>query len=280
MSTETQTTDAQTDENGTVTETATKETSDAKATSPQFEEKDGKFFIEGKRVYSRDDTNKIAANAKNEAVNALLADLDLDSLDQVKEVIGTLKSSVKSDDGTTLDVQALQNAVAKREATVEELQAEVSSLKTNLMLKDHIGNLNGAMPDNWTQDQKSAVVDLMKARDMFAIEGDSFQLRNGDDFLTVDGEKPDYNAAVELIGKTLGLNSAKKGVNVVNAEQSPGDSSSKVKVLDEGRLQTDKEYHNAYMRIRQYQPNVSRGSITNNMVQKQMDKMRQARGQA
>jgi len=274
MTIESPTTDVQTDKTAPGTDADIK--SSDTSTTPSFEQRDGKFYIDGNRVYTRDDTNRIASGARTEAEKAFLKDLDVDSLSQVKDVISTLKSSVKDDGGGTLDVKALQQAVAKREATVGELQNQVNELKTTLLLKDHIGNLNNAMPGSWTPDQKAAVVDLMKARNMFAIEGDSFQLKNGEDFLTIDGAKPDYSAAVELIGKTLGLSSAKKGVDVVNVNNGPSDDG-KVKPLDESRLSTDKEYTTAYMHIRQFKSELSRSQITNNMVVSQMAAMRKQR---
>jgi len=272
---DTTTTDA-TDTNATDTDSAEVNATKSEAvTTPSIETRDGKLYVDGNRVYTRDDTNKIASTAKNDAVSNLLKELDVDSVDQVKDVITTLKTSAQ-DEGNGLDVKALQQAVQKREATVGELQAQVSELKTTLMLKDHIGNLNEAMPGVWSPEQKAAVVDLMKARDMFAIEGDSFQLRSGDDFLTVDGEKPDYQAAVDMIGKTLGLTTAKKGVDIVNVSDDASEDKT-IKPLDEAKLLNDPEYKNAYMQIRQYKPNLTRAQITNNMVTSQVNSLRKQR---
>ena len=136
------------------------------------------------------------------------------------------------------------------------------------MLKDHLGQLNSAMPNAWNAEQKGAVVDLMKARGMLAVEGDTFAIRSGENYLTTDGETPDYNAAVELVGKTLGLNFGKKGVDIQYGETSTDVSSNKAKPLNEDRLNTDAEYRAAYMNIRQYQPGVSRTDITDGMVKK------------
>ena len=278
-------TEVQTDQIASVTdsEVAKASTKSESTTSdaPKVEQRDGKFYLNGQRIYTRDDTNKIASNAKNEAMNSFLRELEVDSLDNVKDVIKTLKTTQFTEDGShTLDVKALKQAVAKREATVDELQKTVSQLKTELLLKDHMTNLHGAMPGSWSQEQKSAVVDLMKARNMFAVEGSSFQLRNGEDFFTVDGERPDYATAVETVGRTLGLNFGKKGINVVNAEPGMdlGESPNTVKTVDDGRLNSDTEYRNAYMQIRQYQPSLSRSDITHNMVMKQIDKARKTRG--
>lgn len=263
------------------TESAQATKSETTTQSPAVEMRDGKMYIEGVgRVYTRDDTNKIASNAKNEAMNGVLRDLDVDSFDQVKDVITQLKSTPLTEDGqSSLDVKALKQAVAKREATVEELQSEVSKLRTDLLLKDHLGNLQNAMPTGWNPDQKTAVLDLMKARNMFAVEDNSFQLRNGEDFLTVDGEKPDYNSAVELVGKSLGLPFGKKGVDVVNSGENTSDSSSRTaKLLDETRLTSDPEYRAAYTHVRKYNPSVKRQDITNNMVMKQLERARDLRG--
>ena len=60
-------------------------------TTPTVEIKDGKTFVNGVRVYTRDDTNKIAANAKHEVEKNILSDLNVDSIDQVKQVVTTLQ---------------------------------------------------------------------------------------------------------------------------------------------------------------------------------------------
>jgi len=236
-------------------------------TTPKVEVREGKTFINGQRVYSRDDVNKIGANARREVEGRLLQELNVDSIDSVKQVVNTLQES-NLEQGTNLNVDSLRDAVKKREATVEELQNQVKTLKTDLMLKDHLGQLNSAMPNAWNAEQKGAVVDLMKARGMLAVEGDTFAIRSGENYLTTDGETPDYNAAVELVGKTLGLNFGKKGVDIQYGETSTDVSSNKVKPLNEDRLNTDAEYRAAYMNIRQYQPGVSRTDITDGMVKK------------
>ena len=278
MDTASDQTDVQTEQNAPVTDTDVQATK-SEATEPKLESREGKMFVDGTRVYSRDDTNKIAANAKNEAVNGLLRELDVDSLDQVKDVITTLKSHSDEEGGNSLDVRALKQTVAKREATLEELTATVSNLRQELLLKDHIGNLNTAMPSSWTPDQKTAVLDLMKARDMFAVEGDQFQLRNGGEYLTIDGAKPDYASAVDVIAKTLGLNTGKRGVDVVkmDANTDIGSDSRTVKPMDESRLKSDSEYRAAYMNIRQYQPKLGRKDVTHNMISKQIDNLRKQR---
>jgi len=145
-----------------------------------------------------------------------------------------------------------------------------------LLLKDHLGQLQNAMPSNWNADQKSAVIDLMKARNMLAVEGDTFAIRNGDNFLTTDGETPDYGTAVELVGKSLGLQFSKKGVDLQFGETTTdaGANANKSKPLDEGRLTSDAEYRAAYMQIRQYQPSMERSKITDALVKKTMDQRR------
>ena len=135
------------------------------------------------------------------------------------------------------------------------------------------------MPSSWTPDQKTAVLDLMKARDMFAVEGDQFQLRNGGEYLTIDGAKPDYASAVDVIAKTLGLNTGKRGVDVVkmDANTDIGSDSRTVKPMDDARLKSDAEYRAAYMSIRQYQPALGRKDVTHNMISKQIDTLRKQR---
>jgi len=253
------------------------ETKSESVTTPSVEVKEGKLYVDGTRVYTRDDTNKIAANARREAESNFLNELNVDSIDSVKSVVKTLQETTPTSDleGSSLNVNALRDAVKKREATVEELKAQVNSLKTDLLLKDHLGQLQNAMPSNWNADQKSAVVDLMKARNMLAVEGDTFAIRNGGDFLTTDGETPDYGTAVEMVGKSLGLNFGKKGVeNLQYGESSTDSTANKAKAVDHGRVNSDAEYRAAYMNVRQYNPSLSRDNITDGMVKKQMEKSR------
>ncbi len=74
---------------------------------------------------------------------------------------------------------------------MEELKAEHSAIKTDFALKEHVGSLKESMPSQWSNDQKSAVVDLMKARDMLQLEGETFAIKNGEDFFTTVGDIPD-----------------------------------------------------------------------------------------
>ena len=258
------TTDAETSVQETVTETKSD-----KAT-PSVEQREGKLYLDGVRIYTRDDTNRIAANARREAETKLLQDLEVDSLDKVKSVINQLQDSGEGD----LNVSALRDAVKKREQTVEELRAELAEVKTQMVLKDHIGKLNGHMPANWSSDQKSAVLDLMKARGMLHLEGESFQIRNGDEFITDNsGERPDYEAAVQLVGKSLGLNFGKTGVAATDTPKST-DSEGSTRGLDEGRMKKDPAYRNAYVQLRNANKSLTHASVTDSMVKKQMERVR------
>lgn len=250
-----------------------------KSDTPTPEYKDGKWYLDGKRFYTRDETNQITSRAKNDAVSTILQDLDVDSIEQVKDVISTLKSTELTEEGqSSLDVKALKQAVARREATVEDLTLEVRRLKQDLLLKDHLGNLQTHMPSAWNVEQRQAVIDLMRARNMFAVENDTFQLRSGDDYLTIDGVKPDYETAVSVVGRSLGLPFGKKGVDVVSAEQSPNDDSGRSpRIVDEAKLQSDPEYRAAYTTVRNANPGLTRSQITNTMVTKQVEKARKSR---
>ncbi len=248
------------------------ETKSDNNTTPSVEIREGKTFVNGVRVYTRDDTNRIAANAKNEVQKQMLNELNVDSIDQVKKVVSTLQE-VDPQEGSTLNVDSLRDAVKKREATVEELKQQVTSLKTDLLLKDHMSQLQNAMPSNWTAQQKESVVKLMKADNMLAVEGDTFAIRNGNDFLTVDGEQPDYAKAVEIVGKDkLGLSFGKQGVDLQYGETVTENAKS-LKGLDDNRVNNDAEYRSAYLKLRQYQPTMGRDQVTDSMVRKQMSKM-------
>ena len=249
------------------------ETKSDNNTTPSVEMRDGKMFVDGVRVYQRDDVNKISANAKHEVQKQMLNELNVDSIDQVKKVVSTLQE-VNPNEGQTLNVESLRDAVKKREATVEELKNQVKSLKTDLLLKDHMSQLQNAMPSNWNAQQKESVIKLMKADNMLAVEGDTFAIKNGTEFLTTDGEQPDYAKAVEIVGKDrLGLSMGKKGVDVQYGETTGATSDGSPKELDQKRVLNDTDYRSAYMRIRQYQPQLPKSKITNTMVKKEMAKM-------
>jgi hypothetical protein len=271
-------TGVQTENIAPVTDTATsydvksEETSTQKAettnNSNQPEYRDGKWYLNDKRFYTRDETNIVAKQAEDRARQSIMKELDVDDLSQVKTVVNELRS-VNSEEGQSLNVKALKDAVMKKEQSLEELQSQVKSLKTELVLKDHIGKLTSAMPSNWTADQNQAVIDLMNARNMIAVEGETFALRDGDNFLTVDGETPDYSAAVERIGKQLNFSFGKKGVDVAYGETDTG--SSTPKGVDETRLKSDASYRRAYMQIRDYNKNLARDQITDGMIKKKMN---------
>ena len=239
-----------------------------KNTTPSVEVKDGKTYVNGNRVYTRDDVNKIGANARKEVESKLIQDLNVDSIDSVRGVVKALQDSSPSEEGSSLNVESLRDAVKKREATVEELKQQVNTLKTDLLLKDHMGQLNSAMPSNWTAQQKSAVVKLMKADNMLAVEGDTFAIRNGNEYLTVDGETPDYASAVELVGRNLGLNFGKKGVDMPLGEiGNQNESKQGSKPADQNKVKNDPAYREAYLDMRlNRRGGVSPRDITDNMI--------------
>lgn len=243
------------------TATETKE-----ASAPKVEVKDGKTFVDGIRVYSRDETNKIAANAKAQVEKNVLNELDVDSFDQVKTVISELRSVSPNQEQPSLDVQSLRDAVKKKEQSLEELQSTVTSLKTELVLKDHMSNLQNAMPSEWGSEQKAAVIDLMKARGMMQIQDSTFVIKDGDNFLTTDGDTPDYKTAVESIGKSIGLQFAKKGIDAVSTDNSQSVEKSTRKSVDEGRLQSDNKYRSAWVNYRKANPMLSIGQVTHKAV--------------
>lgn len=253
---------------GTETESVkTGEHSDDKGSTPKVEIRDGKTFVDGVRVYTRDDTNKIAANASKEVESRLLSDLQVDSIDQIKTVIKQLQEG--NQDGG-LNVDSLRDAVKKKEQTVEELRKELSDLKTQTVLTKHIASLQSEMPSQWTGDQKSAVLDLMKSRDMLHIDGDSFAIKVGDSFLTDEsGEAPDYAGAIQLMGKTLGLPMAKKGVDTFDSDRGPSDTGRRVGV-DENKMKADPAYRAAYVQVRERNKNLARADITDAMVKQTM----------
>ncbi len=235
--------------------------------APAVELKDGKMFVDGVRVYTRDDTNKIAANAKRDAESRILEDLQVDSFDKVKSVVTQLQSADPEQD--SLNLNSLRDAVKKKEQTVEELRAELHSVKTEYALREHVSSLKDSMPSAWNTDQKSAVIDLMKARDMLHYQDGTFAIKQGNDFLTTDGETPDYASAVEVVGKTLGLPFAKKGIDIVDSDKQPS-TKTEAKALDDNRLKSDPLYRKAYVDLREKQ-RLSRGQITDALIKQTMD---------
>ena len=235
--------------------------------APAVEMRDGKMFVNGVRVYNRDDVNKVAANAKRDAESRILEDLQVDSFDKVKSVVTQLQTADPEQD--SLNINSLRDAVKKREQTVEELRAELQSVKTDYALREHVSTLRDNMPTSWDANQKQAVVDLMKARDMLHYQDGTFAIKNGDEFLTTDGETPDYKSAVETIGKTLGLPFAKKGIDMIDSDKAPS-TKSEAKPIDETRLKSDAMYRKAYVDLREKQ-RLSRGQITDALIKKTMD---------
>lgn len=215
--------------------------------APNVEIKDGKTFVDGNRVYSRDETNVIASKARRDVETKLLNDLEVESFDKVKQVVSELRNTDIADN--SLNVQGLRDAVAKREQTVEELRAELQAVKTDYALKEHVGVLKDNMPSQWKAEQKSAVVDLMNARNMLQLEGDTFAIKNGEDFITVDGETPDYKTAVEVVGKQLGLPFAKRGVESFDADKQPSRAKSSGLPIDK-LIAGDPQLRNAYVKLR------------------------------
>ena len=250
-------------------ETTVEAKSDAVST-PSVEVRDGKMYVDGVRVYTRDESNRIASNAKKDAESRILQELEVDSFDKVKSVVNQLRNT-DVEGGESLNVQSLKDAVKKREQTVEELRAELHNVKTDYALREHIGNLKDNMPASWSAEQKTAVVDLMKARNMLHMEGDSFAIRNGDDFITTDGERPDYATAVKVVGQTLGLPFAKKGVDILEADRAPASDTAK-KGVDMDRTKKDPAYRAAYVTLRTQNATMQRSSITDKMVIDQMKK--------
>jgi len=52
-------------------DTVATDTKSDNTTTPSVELRDGKMFVDGVRVYTRDDTNKIAANAKRDVESSI-----------------------------------------------------------------------------------------------------------------------------------------------------------------------------------------------------------------
>ena len=104
-------------------------------------------------------------------------------------------------------------------------------------------------------------------------EGDTFAIRNGNDFLTTDGEQPDYAKAVEIVGKEkLGLSFGKQGVDIQYGETGLNDVGQTAKTFNQNKVNADTEYRSAYMRIRRNQPGLSKSKITDSMVKKEMQR--------
>ena len=261
----------------TTTEAEVTPKADAKSV-PTVENRDGKLFVDGVRVFTRDDTNKIAAKAKNDVEQGLLKELNVDSLKQVKTVVEQLQTAnIDEHQQTDLNVNALRDAVKKREQTVEELRSELNRVKTDFVLTNHLSKLQNEMPNSWSSEQKGAVIDLMKARNMFAVDGEDFQLKNGDDYITTDGETPDYKSAVEMVGKNLGLPFAKRGTQVLDVEAKDGAIQKSTGAVNDALISSDPEYRAAYLNIREQNKTLLRSDITDKMVKDRVVKIRELR---
>ena len=258
----------------TVTETEGKveDTISVSSDTPTVEIKEGKTFVNGVRMFSRAEKDAVAKIASRDVEQNILNDLGVDNLQSVKQVVKQLQTAnIDSESGSSLDLNALKQSVAKKEQTVAELKAELESVKSQYVVDRHVSNLKDAMPSAWSPEQKSSVVKLMQADNMFKIEGESFHIVDGEDFLTTDDGLPNYNVAVEKMGKTLGLPFAKKGVATVDADSTPVDNKS-TRSLNEDRVKTDPRYRDAYVAIRNKNVGLARESITNKMVEDQMSK--------
>ena len=188
-----------------------------KATAPQVEVKDGKTYVDGQRMFTKAEKDAIAKTATREVEQRLVNELGVDSLASVKQVVKELQTANITEGESSLDISALKNTVAKKEQTVAELKAELDAVKSQYVLDNHVGKLKDAMPTAWSPEQKEGVIKLMTADNMFRVEGQSFQIVDGEDFITTDEGLPNYEAAVQKVGTNLGLPFAKKGVATVDA---------------------------------------------------------------
>ena len=270
----TTTTVVDTGESQTVPETATQSEESISVSSnakPEVEMKDGRYFVDGQRMFTKAEKDAIAKTTTREVEQRLIAELGVDSLSSVKQVVKELQTANITEGESSLDITALKNTVAKKEQTVAELKAELEGVKSQYVLDDHVGKLKDAMPSAWTPEQRNSVVKLMNADGMFKVEGQSFHIANGEDFFTTDEGKPNYTAAVEKVGRDLGLQFSKKGVATVDAQTTP--VSSRSVEVDQGRLKTDPQYRNAYVDLRS--TGIGRSSsINNKTVEAHMAKFR------
>ena len=263
-----------TGESQTVPETEVSEESisvSSNATKPEVEMKDGRIFVDGQRMFTKAEKDAIAKTTTREVEQRIIAELGVDSLSSVKQVVKELQTANITEGESSLDVTALKNTVAKKEQTVAELKAELEGVKAQYVLDAHIGKLKDAMPSAWTPEQRNSVVKLMSADNMFKVEGQSFHIANGDDFFTTDEGQPNYTAAVEKVGRDLGLQFSKKGVATVDAQTTP--VSGKSSEVDQARLKSDPAYRNAYVDLRS--TGISRGGpINNKTVEAHMAKIK------
>ena len=268
------TTVVDTGESQTVPETATQSEESISVSSnakPEVEMRDGRVFVDGQRMFTKAEKDAIAKTTTREVEQRLIQELGVDNLSSVKQVVKELQTANITEGESSLDVSALKSAVAKKEQTVAELKAELEGVKSQYVLDAHVGKLKDAMPSAWTPEQRNSVVKLMSADNMFKVEGQSFHIANGEDFFTTDEGQPNYTAAVEKVGRDLGLQFSKKGVATVDAQTTP--VSSRSTEVDQGRLKSDPAYRNAYVDLRSTGIGRS-GSINNKTVEAHMAKVR------
>ena len=268
------TTVVDTGESQTVPETETQSEESISVSSnakPEVEERDGRFFVNGQRMFTKAEKDAIAKTTTREVEQRLIAELGVDNLSSVKQVVRELQSANITEGESSLDITALKNTVAKKEQTVAELKAELEGVKSQYVLDAHVGKLKDAMPSAWTPEQRNSVVKLMNADNMFKVEGQSFHIANGEDFFTTDEGQPNYTAAVEKVGRDLGLQFSKKGVATVDAQSTP--VSNKSSEIDQSRLKSDHAYRNAYVDLRSTTIGRS-GSINNKTVEAHMAKFK------
>ena len=269
------TTVVDTGESQTVPETETQSEESISVSSnakPEVEMRDGRFFVDGQRMFTKAEKDAIAKTTTREVEQRLIAELGVDNLSSVKQVVKELQTANITEGGSSLDVSALKSAVAKKEQTVAELKAELEGVKSQYVLDAHVGKLKDAMPSAWSLEQKNSVVKLMNADGMFKVEGQSFHIVDGEDFITTDEGKPNYTAAVEKVGRDLGLQFSKKGVATVDAQSTP--VSKGTGKIDESRLKSDNQYRDAYVTLRSQNNSLSREAITNKMIEGQIAKLR------
>ena len=269
------TTVVDTGESQTVPETETQSEESISVSSnakPEVEERDGRFFVNGQRMFTKAEKDAIAKTTTREVEQRLIAELGVDNLSSVKQVVRELQSANITEGESSLDITALKNTVAKKEQTVAELKAELEGVKSQYVLDAHVGKLKDAMPSAWTPEQRNSVVKLMNADGMFKVEGQSFHIVDGEDFITTDEGKPNYTAAVEKVGRDLGLQFSKKGVATVDAQSTP--VSKGTGKIDESRLKSDNQYRDAYVTLRSQNNSLSREAITNKMIEGQIAKLR------
>ena len=268
------TTVVDTGESQTVPETETQSEESISVSSnakPEVEIRDGRYFIDGQRLFTKAEKDAIAKTTTREVEQRLIQELGVDNLSSVKQVVKELQTANITEGESSLDITALRNTVAKKEQTVAELKAELEGVKSQYVLDAHVGKLKDAMPSAWTPEQRNSVVKLMNADNMFKVEGQSFHIANGEDFFTTDEGQPNYTAAVEKVGRDLGLQFSKKGVATVDAQTTP--VSGKSSEVDQGRLKSDPAYRNAYVDLRS--TGISRGGpINNKTVEAHMAKIR------